>query len=76
MYKTSCILIKSKVINYFNYEFVPQRLTLNSKSLIYKGDSFLYFLNAFQKCYILTEFFYHFYVFHIFELKQSIRSDC
>ena len=31
MYKTSCILIKSKVINYFNSEFVPQRLTFNSK---------------------------------------------
>ena len=40
MYKTSCILIKSKVINYFNSEFVPQRLTFNSKPLFTKETAF------------------------------------
>ena len=46
-------------------------LTLNSKSLIYKGDSFLYFLNVFQKCYILTEFFLSFLCFSYFWIKTK-----
>ena len=48
--------------------FVPQRLTL-----IYKGDSLLYFLNAFQKCYILTEFFLAFLCFSYFWIKTKYQ---
>ena len=40
MYKTSCILIKSKVINYFNSEFVPQRVTFNSKPSFSRETTF------------------------------------
>ena len=60
IYKTPFILI-----------FVPQRLTL-----IYMGDNFFHFLNAFQKWYILTEFLIIFMLFISLNKNKASDHDC
>ena len=66
MYKTSCILIKSKVSIISTLEFRSLILNLNFT----RETTFFHFLNAFQKWYILTEF-WSFLCFSYFWIKTK-----
>ena len=63
MYKTSCILVKSKVINYFNSEFCSSEIEID---LNLQGRQLVIFPKCFSKMLYFDRIFCSIFMFFIF----------